>query len=194
MFEQIKDKHGAYASWAVWAEPDQSPTSNIGDLTVLDPARNSSLLATLRGEVVMLGLCFPRPVAALPFTNFHDASPHGQDYKIRHAFSGTPYYGAYMTNLIKGVIMPESRDLLKLLKSDPSLVSKSVGALLGEFEDLHCSQPLVIAFGANTYKLATRLIPSSRYGRLVRVTSYGHYISKENYRQRVLTEIEDVST
>jgi len=90
-FEQIKVKHGAYASWAVWAEPDHGPKSNIGDLGVLDPAHNPTLLDTLRNDVVMLGLNLSRP-ALLPFANFHDARPEGQDYKIRYAFSGTPYY------------------------------------------------------------------------------------------------------
>jgi hypothetical protein len=190
-FEQIKAKHGEYASWAVWAQPDSRPKSNIGDLSVLDPAHNSSLIETLRNDVVMLGLCFSRPVVTSPFANFHDASPLGQDYKIRHAFSGTPYYGAYMTNLVKGVVAPDPGHLRVLLKSDPSLIGKSVGGLVQEFEDLECSRPLVIAFGAVTYKLAARHIPSNRYGRLVGVTSYGQYIAKENYRELVLKELTE---
>ena len=192
-FERIKAKHGAYASWAVWAEPDGGPKSNIADLTVLDPARNSGLLDSLRTDVVMLGRGFSGPVPALPFTNFHDPSPHGQDYKIRYAFSNTRYYGAYMTNLIKGVVAPEAGDLRELLKSDPSLVTKSIGRLLEEFEDLDSPEPLVVAFGSDTYKLAARHIPPNRRGLLVRVTSYGQYMSKEDYRKRVLEEIEDAS-
>ena len=181
-FERIKAKHGDYASWAVWAEPNGAPKSNIADLTVLDPARNPSLLEILRNDVVMLGRGFSGPVPALPFTNFHDPNPRGQDYKIRYAFSDTRYYGAYMTNLIKGVIAPESGDLRELLKSDPSLVTKSIGLLLEEFQDLNCPRPLVIAFGSDTHKLADRHIPLDRRGLLVRVTSYGQYISKEDYR------------
>jgi hypothetical protein len=76
-FEHIKTKRGAYASWAVWAEPDQAPMSNIADLSVLDPDHNSSLLEALRNDVVMLGRSFSRPVDSTRFTNFHDASPHG---------------------------------------------------------------------------------------------------------------------
>jgi hypothetical protein len=86
----------------------------------------------------------------------------------------------------------ESGNLLKLLSSDPSLVSKSVRGLLEEFEDLGCSRPFLIAFGADAYKLAAKHIPSSRYLRLVRVTHYSHYISKEDYRQRVLEELNSV--
>jgi hypothetical protein len=121
-FEHIKTKHGAYVSWAVWAEPDQAPISNIADLSVLDPERNSSLLETLRTDVVMLGRSFSRPVESTQFTNFHDANPHGHDVKIRYPFSDTLYYGAYMTNLIEGVFARDPRHLRDQLKSDPSLV------------------------------------------------------------------------
>ena len=32
-FDRIKARHGRYASWAVWSEPDGKPKSNMGDLT-----------------------------------------------------------------------------------------------------------------------------------------------------------------
>lgn len=36
-FDRIKERHGLYASWAVWAKPRATPKSNIGELRVLDP-------------------------------------------------------------------------------------------------------------------------------------------------------------
>jgi hypothetical protein len=106
-FELIKQKHGGYASWAVWADPAGSPKSNIGDLGVLEPDRNPTLFQTLRNDVIMVGLNLSRPVS-VPFANFHDPSSQGQDFKIRFAFARTPYYGAYMTDIIKGVVIPKS--------------------------------------------------------------------------------------
>lgn len=41
-FDIIKTKHGQYASWAVWASAGASPTSNVGDISVLDPETNPS--------------------------------------------------------------------------------------------------------------------------------------------------------
>jgi hypothetical protein len=32
-FENIKQKHGSYASWAVWADASASPKSNVGDVS-----------------------------------------------------------------------------------------------------------------------------------------------------------------
>jgi hypothetical protein len=111
-FDLIKEKHAPYASWAVWSEPDGRPKSNMGDLTVLDPDRNPALLGMLRSDVVMVGLNLSRD-RPLPFGNFHDANAAGQHYKIRFAFTGTLFYGAYMTDIIKGVVMLKAGDLMR---------------------------------------------------------------------------------
>ncbi len=183
-FDLIKRKHGAYASWAVWPEPTGGPKSDIGDLSVLDPDQNPRLLPTLRSNVVMLALNLSRDVPP-PLGNFHDPRPVAQDYKIRYAFSRTPFYGAYMTDLIKRVVMLKSGNLLSHLTHNPSLVSESMQILLEEFDDLRCASPTVIAFGATVHRLALEHVPSSSYSRLVRVMHYSDYVSKETYRQRV---------
>jgi hypothetical protein len=187
-FDLIKQRHGGYASWAVWAEPTGRPKSNIGNLMVLDPDQNATLLGTLRNDVVMIALNLSRflPVS---FGNFHDPSSESQDYKIRYAFSGTPYYGAYMTDLIKGVVTLKSSSLMRHLAANPSLVRDSIRGLLDELEDLKCFSPVLIAFGGGTHRLAAKHVPSSRYSRLVRIPHYSHYISKEQYRERVLAAL-----
>ena len=187
-FDLIKKKHGAYASWAVWAEPTGGPKSSIGDLSVLDPDRNMTLLQRLRNDVVMVALNLSRFNPA-SLANFHDPSSVAQDYKIRFAFSGTPYYGAYMTDLIKGVVMLESSNLMGHLAKNPPIVSENIHRLLEEFDDLNCAAPTLIAFGNDAYQLAATYVPSNRYTRLVRVTHYSHYISKDDYRQRVLAQL-----
>jgi hypothetical protein len=187
-FDLIKRKHGPYGSWAVWAEGTEGPKSNVGDLRVLDPDRNPRLLETLRDDVVMLGLNLARFLPAT-FANFHDPSPTAQDYKIRHAFTGTPYYGAYMTDIVKGTVMLDSRDLVRHIASRPELLAESLATLLDELDDLGAVRPTLVAFGNDTLRIATRLIPPSRYRRLAGVTHYSHYISKEEYRARVLGQL-----
>jgi hypothetical protein len=187
-FDRIKEKHGPYASWAVWSEPDGRPKSNMGDLTVLDPDRNPALLGMLRSDAVMVGLNLSR-YQPVPFGNFHDAKAEGQDYKIRFAFTGTSFYGAYMTDIIKGVVMLKSGDLMRYLAAHPDVVAESVERLLEEFDDLKSEPPAVIAFGGSAYLLAARHLPANRYSRLVRVTHYAHYISPAAYRERVLSEL-----
>jgi hypothetical protein len=182
-FELIKRKHGGYASWAIWAEPGPRPKSNTGDLSVLDPDRNPSLLDVLRNDVVMMGLNLSRGFP-VPFGNFHDSSPKGQDYKIRYAFAATPYWGAYMTDLIKGLVMLKSGDVIRYCASNPTLIEESIQLLLQEFDDLGCGKPQVLTFGAVAHRLAVKYVPSSRYSSLIRLRHYSDYVSQETYLNR----------
>ena len=118
----------------------------MGDLNVLDPDRNPALLGMLRSDVVMVGLNLSRDRPA-PFGNFHDAKAEGQDYKVRFAFTGTPFYGAYMTDIIKGVVMLKAGNLMRFLAANQHVVAESVERLLEEFDDLKSESPTVIAFG-----------------------------------------------
>ena len=186
-FDRIKEKH-PYASWAVWSEPHGTCKLNIGDLTILDPDRNPALLGTLRSDVVMLGLNLSKD-RPQPLGDFHGARPEGQDYKIRFAFTGTPFYGAYMTDIIKGVVMLKSGDLMRYLAAKPHVVDENVKCLLEEFDDLRSESPTVIAFGRNAHRLAAKHLPANRCSRLVRVTHYSYYISPKDYRERVLREL-----
>jgi hypothetical protein len=187
-FDRIKEKHGTYASWAVWAERDGRPKSHQGDLTVLDPDQNPALLGMLRSDVVMLGLNLSRDQPPL-LGNFHSASSRGQDYKIRFAFTGTSFYGAYMTDIIKGAVMLKAGDLMRCLPANPDVVAESVKCLLEEFDDLKSESPTVIAFGGSAYLLAARHLPAGRYSRLVRVTHFADFMPQTAYRERVLGEL-----
>ena len=187
-FDRIKEKHGLHASWAVWSEPDEKPKSNMGAFPVLDPDQNLDLLGRLRGDVVMLGLNLSTSQPQ-PLGNFHPASSRGNDYKIRFAFTGTPYYGAYMTDIIKDVVMLKAGNLMHYLTTHPDAVVKSVECLLEEFADLKSEPPTVIAFGVDAHCLAAKHLPANRYSRLVHVTHYAHHISQTAYRDRVLSEL-----
>jgi hypothetical protein len=102
-FENIKENHGRYASWAVWTDVSEKPKSNMGDVSHF---KNESVLSLLKNDVVMVGLNFARPVSPVsePFTNFHSPYPWANDFKIRYAFKDSPYYGAYMTDIIKSFV------------------------------------------------------------------------------------------
>ena len=187
-FDRIKEKHGPYASWAVWSKPNGRPKSHMGDLTVLDPDQNPALLGMLRSDVVMVGLNLSRDLPP-PFGNFHDVRPEGQDYKISFAFTDTPFYGAYMTDIIKGVVMLKAGNLMRYLAANQHVVAESVECLLEEFDDLKSESPTVIAFGGSAHLLAAKHLPANRYSRFVRVRHYADYISQTADRKQVLSEL-----
>ena len=116
-FNRIKQDHGDHGSWAVWALPSRRPKSEVSNLDVLDERLNPTLLETLNPEVVMVGLNLGhgtnRPDR--PFRNFHSSNSAAHDFKIRYAFSGTDFWGAYMTDVIKKVVEPVSGKLVAWL-------------------------------------------------------------------------------
>ncbi|HYN07354.1 MAG TPA: hypothetical protein VES67_08195 [Vicinamibacterales bacterium] len=189
-FHLIKRRHGAYGSWAVWAPPSGTPKSNMGNLDVLDEHSNRALLETLNPAVVMVGLNISRGfLLKEPFRNFHDPSGVANDFKIRYAFRDTSFWGAYMTDIIKGFVEPVSGKLLNHLRRHPEIVRDHVKSLRDELLDLGHPTPLILAFGGAAYALLREGLRGSDYSRLVALTHYSHRISKEKYRATVHEEI-----
>jgi len=185
----IRRKHGSYASWAVWDPPSGTPKSNMGNLDVLDERANPAVLARLNPGVVMVGLNLSRFRPDKPFMNFHDPSPVANDFKIRFAFSGTDFWGAYMTDAIKEAVEPVSRNLLGYLKVHPEVVSRSMETLRVELADLGHPRPVILAFGGVAYSLLNQNLGPDDYSLLVKITHYSHHISKENYKEEVHQQI-----
>lgn len=193
-FESIKRRHGDYASWAVWAQAEKSPKSNMGDMSILNLKANPTLLKTLKTNVIMVALNFSRPtVQNEAFRNFHDSNPWANDFKIRFAFQRTQYYGAYMTDIIKNLVEVDSSKVLELLKKKPELIKENVKLFRKELEDLKTNAPTILAFGISTYNIIKEHIKAEEYTRLIKLTHYSHQISKENYRVQVLNQLRQTS-
>jgi hypothetical protein len=184
-FENIKQKHGSYASWAVWANAsEKKPKSNMGDLSAFDDAR---VLSLLRNDVVMVGLNFSvLRDAPKPFFNFHGKG--GGAFKIRYAFNDSPYYGAYMTDIIKHEEV-DSKKTMQYLKENPEVVARNVDKFREELRDLRATTPIILAFGNDTSKLLRENLDKSEYRKLIKLTHYSYRISKEEYKEVVFKEI-----
>jgi hypothetical protein len=194
-FESIKEKHGSYASWAVWAHAAEKAKSNVGNLSVFDLVSNPALLHVLKTNVIMVGLNIasgPR-LRPEPFGNFHDPTRSANDFKIRYAFRDTEYYGAYMTDIIKRVGMLDSKDLLAHLKAHPTLVGQNIENFREELCDLSCLAPTILAFGVGAYSIIRDNLRTAEYSKLIKLTHYSHRISKEKYREAVLRQINEAS-
>jgi hypothetical protein len=61
-FNLIKEKHGDYASWAVWAAGIHKPKENVGDLSVFNIEKNDTLLTQLNPNLVFVGLNISRRI------------------------------------------------------------------------------------------------------------------------------------
>jgi hypothetical protein len=177
---EITNKFGEFASWAVWADEGSKPKSNIGDMSIFDLNNNPGLLEILNPNVVMVALNFSRSVNKTPFINFHDSRPQGQDYKIRYAFRGTEFYGAYMTDIIKDFEEKVSGNVKAYLKENQKFELDNIELFKQEIAELKCADPFIIAFGNITYEILKKHFGESY--RIQKVMHYSQQISKENYK------------
>jgi hypothetical protein len=181
-FELIKERYGHYASWAVWGNEGKRPKDNIGDLSVFDLTNNPNLLKQLKPNIIFVGLNISRKVEKL-LANFHDSRPQAMDYKIRYAFKNTPYYGAYMTDIIKDFEQKISGKVITYLRKNKEFEIKNVEIFRQEIKDLEVKNPYIIAFGNDTYKILCNNF-SKEYN-IVKIPHYSNYISKEKYKDQV---------
>lgn len=178
-FCKIREQFGHFASWAVWAEEGQKPKDNIDDLTVLDPEKNPALLDVLHGNTVLLGLNISRKIER-SLGNFHDPRPMATDFKIRYALKETPYWGSYMTDIIKDFEEKASGKMMKFLRENADFERKNIQMLREEIEILGVPNPILITFGKDAGLLAKRNLGEEF--QIVCIPHYANYISKENYR------------
>ena len=183
-FDFIKDKYAYCASWAIWSDEDEKPKSNIGDLTILDPDSNKNLLSQLNPNVVLLGLNISRGDIKIPFANFHDKRPKATDFKIRFAFRGSPYWGGYMTDIIKDFEQKISGKVISYLRRNKSFEKENVQTFRQELIDIGATDPTLIAFGNITNDILERNL-KGEFKKILKVPHYANYTSKERYREQV---------
>jgi hypothetical protein len=188
-YDLIRAKHGEYGSWAAWADSSGKPKSNMGVLSHFD---DPDIVEQLKSNVVMVALNFSRTIAPVPFINFHDANPRAQDYKIRHAFKGTPFWGAYMTDVIKRHVDVESSQVVRHLKEHPEVVAKNLEILREELSDLGADRPVILAFGAESHRLLQVGLSPCEYSHLIKLTHYSHQIGQEEFKKQAFDKLASI--
>jgi hypothetical protein len=133
VFEQLESKCAQHASWAIWNDSD------FKDTTVIQ--RN---LKDLKTSVVMVALNISAPLSK-EWGNFH-GSDHAR--KLAYAFNQSPCRGAYMTDLIKGYVEPNSARLRQQLLRGHVNLPSHVASFREEMKDLGANiHTLFVLFG-----------------------------------------------
>jgi hypothetical protein len=183
-FQFIKHKYGHYASWAVWADEGEKPKDNMGDLSIFDTEKHPGLVMLLKPHIILVGLNISGRIER-QLGNFHSPKPHANDYKIRYALKNTPFYGAYMTDIIKDFEQKISGKVMTYLRGDKTFEAENVEIFREEISDLGVDQPGIIAFGNDAYKILSNNL-SGEYD-IGKIPHYSHFISKENYKKEIDT-------
>lgn len=179
-FNFIKEKYGLLASWAVWTEAGDKAKSNMGDLSIFD---DPDVIDSLNENIIFVGLNVSRGSIKIPLSNFHDPNPRATDFKTRFALKNTPYWGGYMTDIVKNYSEIDSSKIPSYLRNNPQIESSNIKVFEEEIADLGARNPLIISFGVATYKILKRNF-NEKY-KIVKIPHYAHQISKENYREEV---------
>ena len=189
-FNFIKSKYQYWSSWAIWADQGDTPKSNVGNLSVLDPNTNPKLLPTLNPNIALVALNISRGDITLPFGNFHDARSEATDYKIRYATNDTPLWGAYMTDIIKDFEEKISGKVKSYLRENRDFEKENVDFFVQELSDIGATNPTLIAFGNESYDILKRNLNNEF--KIHKIPHYANYSSKEKYRMQI-KEVMEVS-
>jgi len=179
-FEEIKEKYGFWSSWALWADVEEAPKSNVGDLSIFE---GDKFLSRLNAEFVLVGLNIARADIEKPLANFHSSLSRAQDYKIRYAVKDTQLWGAYMTDVIKDFNEVDSGKLVTYLKKNKQFELDNIEVFRKEIQDLGAENPILVALGDATYDILVRNVAEFK---VLKMKHYSHYMSKEKYREEVL--------
>jgi hypothetical protein len=189
IFDEIRERFGHFASWAVWAEEGKKPKDNVADLTVLNPDKNPTLLDTLHGHSILLGLNISRRIER-PLGNFHDSRPMATDFKIRYALKGTNYWGAYMTDIIKDFEEKSSGKMMSYLRNNRNFELENIERFREEIQLLGYANPVLVTFGKDAEAIARRNL--GQEFQIVGIPHYANYVSKEEYRAQVSAQLPKI--
>ena len=167
--QEIKEKYGHMCSWAIWKEKDGKEKSNVGDLPVFD---------IVNPNIVFVGLNISTRILE-PFANFHSPCSSAHDYKIRYAVSGTPFSGAYMTDVIKDFEEKAAGNMAKYITKNKDFLEENIRTFKQELEFIGAVNPIIIAFGNHAYKLL------DGFPNLYKVSHYSSCVTKEGLREEL---------
>lgn len=189
-YEALRAEYGERASWAVWTMPGDRPKSNTGDLSLFS---SPSICDILHNDYVLVAL--NRAVhgdgsqgACRTWGNFHSEDNRRQnDYKLRHALSDTPLWGAYITDILE-MEETDSSCVMKRVKNEPEWVSENVLRLRHELSLLG-GDPVLVAVGNDAHWLL-----QEHLGKDFNIVKIPHYASraannKDVYKQIVIDAI-----
>lgn len=177
-YEQIKTKYGHMSSWAIYSgkKDGEKEKSAMDDISFFD---DPSILPKLKPNIVLVGLNISEKIKRV-FGNFHPTSSSAQDYKIRHAIKDTMFEGAYMTDIIKDFEQKHSGKLMKYLSANKDFEKDNIVKFEEELQDIGSTDPIIIAFGSDCYKILQRNL-KNKY-KVYKVTHYSAFITKDKLR------------
>jgi len=179
----LKSKYGLHASWAIWADETDRPKSNMGDLSIFD---DNLILEDLNPNNILVAYNFSVDGKVLRgWENFH--GENGEVYKLRYALKGTYLWGAYITDIIKDCVEPNSKLVSEYLEKNPEVIDKNIERFEAEINDLQVTSPTLYALGNDVFEILNKNL-SDKY-KIIKLTHYAWQRSKEQYKEKLWQQL-----
>ena len=118
--EEIKDKYGHMASFAIWQKIDKTKKTKfgMGDISHFDNINNLNI----NRNIILVGLNLSgKDSIDSPFKNFHPKQSTALDYKTQYTIQDAIFWVAYMTDIIKDYEEVMSGKVMKYLNKNPHI-------------------------------------------------------------------------
>jgi hypothetical protein len=180
-FDLIKKNWGKIASWAVWEGPYDRSKLNVDDLTLFE---DEKILNILNPEVILVGLNISRDdLKGKPaFANFHSDYKYAQEYKLRYVLYGTPFWGRYLTDIIKNYPQIDSQSVKQDLQLNPQIERESIEEFEREIQDLGAKNPIIVALGEQVHEILSRNI---QHHKVIQIPHFSARREIEKYKKEV---------
>ena len=165
---------------------------------------DKKLLEKLNIDYVLVGLNAAKHDGTYkgePWKAFHsDDKKRQNDYKLRHALYGTNLWGAYLTDVIKGLICTSSDKVIQALKNDPDEYKKQISSFKEELDilrgGLNGRDPVVIAMGNNAFRILDQNKAALGLGKILKISHYSDWNhgcgNKDYYRAKIHKELNGI--
>jgi hypothetical protein len=171
-YKALKKTYGPWASWALWDPGDP-----------FDPSYIEDHIDRLCTRFVFVGLNASQPLKGQPdWKNYHYRHPGSRERILSRVFSGSPYEGAYMTDILKGCPLAKTAEVLNYLKENPRFLAKNIAALAAELKALRPEK--IFLFGdaaAQLWETRAELHPYA-HERIIHFAAHGGQFERTYFR------------
>ena len=165
--EQIGERYGQYASWAIWN------ASDINDTSMIEAQPHE-----LRTDVVMVGLNVSADISGRRWTNFHAGR---NDHKLTMAFNESRFRGAYMTDIVKSLVMVKATDVMKGIRRGDVNIAEHAETFREEMRFIgEDRERLFFLFGRDAVSIFEKHLARS-FPNFVRCEHFACYRKKEDW-------------
>ena len=134
------------SSFAIWAPKNSLNPKDVSDLS---PFSNfEAVKGILKPHIIFvaMNLASDGNTGMLPFSNFHSSVIKHNDFRLRDAIVGSPFEGAYMTDMFD-YVSSSSKELSQYYNNNTDKREASIKKFISDCRFVHSGTKYIISIG-----------------------------------------------